>query len=118
MKKVRDSVKQIANWATEGNLDAIDSFTDLGEVFKWKIAFHYQNRQSPTIVNIFKHAPLAVYVGIPSQSMAGLQKAALAKKPANLDILEFGHQIWEAWCKKNLEIWKLSHGNQLFSNDE
>lgn len=117
-EKVRDSVKQIANWATEGNLDAIDSFTDLGEVFKWKIAFHYQNRQSPTIVNIFKHAPLAVYVGIPSQSMAGLQKAALAKKPANLDILEFGHQIWEAWCKKNLEIWKLSHGNQLFSNDE
>jgi len=81
-------------------------------VLKWKIAFHYQDRQAPVIVDIFKPAPLAVLVGgTTSQGMAALQKATLAKRPENLGILEFGHQVWEAWSQKNLKIWKPSHGN-------
>src|SRR5690606_511650 len=62
-KQVRGFVAQVANWAAEGDLDSIESFEYLGEAFKWKIAFHYQNRQSPMIVDIFKRAPLAMFVG-------------------------------------------------------
>ena len=111
-EKVRGYIAQVADLAAEGNVDGIGAFTHLGEVLKWKIAFHYQDRRVPVIVDIFKPAPLAVLVGgTTSQGMAALQKATLAKKPENLGILEFGHQVWEAWSQKNLKIWKLSHGN-------
>lgn len=110
--KVRGFVGQVANWAAEGNLEAIDTFEHLGEAFKWKIAFHYQNRLIPTIVGIFKRAPLAVFVGGTSnQNMSELQATTIAKRPANVGILEFGRQVWEAWSQKNLEIYKLSHGD-------
>ena len=111
-EQVRGFVVQLADWAAKGDLDAIESFEHLGEVYKWKIAFHYQNRQSPVVVDIFKQAPLATFVGgTASQSMASLQKATLANRPDDLGILEFGRQVWEAWSQKNLAIWKLSHGN-------
>lgn len=111
-EKVRGYVVQVAALAANGDLDGIEDFDHLGEATKWKIAFHYQNRQAPVIVDIFKKAPLAVFVGsTASQSMAALQKAALAKRPEGLGILEFGRQVWEAWSQKNLAIWKLSHGN-------
>lgn len=110
-EKVRGYVVHLAALAAQGDLDGIEAL-NLGEAFQWKIAFHYQNRQAPVIVDIFKRAPLAVFVGgTASQSMAALQKTALAKRPADLGILEFGRQVWEAWSQKNLAIWKLSHGN-------
>ncbi len=111
-EKVRSYVAQVADLAARGDVGGIEAFDHLGEAFKWKIAFHYQDRQAPVIVDIFKRAPLAVYVGgTASQSMAKLQTATLAKRPADLGILEFGRQVWEAWSQKNLAIWKLSHGN-------
>lgn len=111
-EKVRDYIGQIAALAANGDLDGIEAFDHLGEATKWKIAFHYQNRQAPVIVGIFKRAPLAVFTGgTASQSMATLQKAALATRAEWLGILEFGRQVWEAWSQKNLEVWKLSHGN-------
>ena len=111
-EKVRDYIVQIATLAQNSDLDGIDAFDFLGEATKWKIAFHYQNRQQPVIVDIFKRAPLAAYAGgTSSQSMATLQKATLAKKPVGEGILEYGRQVWEAWSQKNLSIWKLSHGS-------
>lgn len=118
-EKVRGFVIQVADWAANGDLNAIESFEPLGEAFKWKIAFHYQNRQMPVIVDIFKRAPLAVFVGgTASQSMASLQQAVLAKRHEGLGILEFGRQVWKAWSQKNLAIWKLSHGLNDFSAEE
>jgi 5-methylcytosine-specific restriction protein B len=111
-EKVRGYVGQIAALAANGDLDGIEAFDHLGEATKWKIAFHYQNRQQPVIVGIFKRAPLAAYTGgTASQRMAALQQAALAQRPEGVGILEFGRQVWEAWSQKNLAIWKLSHGN-------
>lgn len=110
-QKVRGHVVQVADLAAQGDLDGIQAFDHLGEAIKWKIAFHYQDRQAPVIVDIFKRAPLAVFVGgTASQSMATLQKSALARRPPDVGILEFGRQVWEAWSVKNLAIWKLSHG--------
>jgi len=111
-ERVRSYVGQIAALAANGDLDGIEAFDHLGEATKWKIAFHYQNLQNPVILDVFKKAPLAVFVGgTASQSMAALQKAAMAKRPDSMGILEFGRQVWEAWSQKNLAIWKLSHGN-------
>lgn len=118
-EQMRSFVTQVADWAAKGDTDAIESFAHLGEAFKWKIAFHYQSRQAPVIVDIFKRAPLATFVGgTAKQSMATLQKATLAKQPEGLGILEFGRQVWKAWSRKNLSIWKLSHGLSDFSPGE
>ena len=111
-EKVRGFVVEVAKLAAQGDVAGIEALEQLGEAFKWKIAFHYQNRQQPVIVDIFKRAPLAAYTGgTASQNMAALQQAALAQRPEGVGILEFGRQVWEAWSQKNLAIWKLSHGN-------
>lgn len=118
-EKVRGYVAQVAALAARGDLDGIERFGNLGEAYKWKIAFHYQDRSAPTIVDIFLRAPLSAFVGgVAGRGMAELQRAALAKRPAELGILEFGHQIWSEWSNKNLDIWKLSHGDKDFTEPE
>ncbi|WP_291332392.1 AAA family ATPase [Desulfovibrio sp.] len=119
-EKVRDYVVQIATWAALGDLDSIDTYKQpLWECFKWKIAFHYQDRQQPKIVNIFKKSMLAVHLGESEKlSMGALQKATLAKMPAGMGILEYGYKVWEDWSHKNLVIWKLLHSDSSMTADE
>lgn len=118
-EKVRGYVVQVATLAAQGDVDGIEAFKDLGEAFKWKIAFHYQNRQKPVIVDVFKPDMLAAYTGgATSQGMAALQKAAIARLPADTGILEYGPRVWKAQKQKNLAIWKLSHGLNDFSGEE
>lgn len=111
-EKVRGYVRQVAELAAQGDLAGIEDYDHLGEAFKWKIAFHYQNRQQPVIVDIFKRAPLAAYTGdTVNKDMATLQKSALGKRTDDMGILEFGQLVWKTWSQKNLAIWKLSHGS-------
>ena len=114
-EKVRDYVIQIAELASQGDVDGIGalSFKDSegrslrikeaeGEAFRWKVAFHYQNRQKPVIVDVFKPALLAAYTGrSASEGMTALQKAAIAKRPAGMGILEYGRQIGMTQQQKN-----------------
>ena len=118
-EKVRGFVVQVAELAQKGDLDAIDAFKNLGEVFKWKIAFHYQDRQAPIMVNIFRRDWLAAFGGDTEKSnMATLQSVVIAKRPADQGILEYGQEVWEAGSKKLLKIWKLSHGVADFPPNE
>jgi 5-methylcytosine-specific restriction protein B len=119
-QKVRDCICLIAKSASEGNLQAIENEKSLGDAYKWKIAFHYQDRTNPTVVNIFKKAALKVFCGASESrlTMAELQTMALAKKGQDEEILEFGSRAWEEWVRKLIPIWKLSHGNKPFSNEE
>jgi 5-methylcytosine-specific restriction enzyme B len=118
-KKVREHVVQVAQLAIDGDLDAIDAFEHLGEAFKWKIAFHYQDRLKPVIVNIFKRDWLAAFVGDTAKSnMATLQTLVIAKRPAEMGIFEFGREVLEVGSKKLLKIWKLSHGVKDFTLQE
>ena len=123
-EQVLDQVQQIAKLAAQGDVDGVEKLPYLGSATKWKIAFHYQNRQSPVMVGILTKPSLEVFLGgIGTKlgidpSMATLQKAAVIRRPADLGILEFGRQIWEEWSRKNLVIWKLSHGDQPFTSAE
>ena len=115
-ERVRNAVVQIANWATKGDLAAIESFADLGDVVKWKIAFHYQNRLSPSIVNVFKQAMLVAYLkNTALKKMSDLQGEVMKHRPSNLGVLEFGKQVLEVGRSNSLSIWKLSHGNSSFT---
>lgn len=118
-QSIKDTVIAIAEAAQRGDLAAIEAL-DFGEAIKWKIAFHYQDRTNPCIVDIFKRAPLRAFIGQSNNklTMAELQKLALEKRSANEGILELGARVWAGWKEKDLTIWKISHGNQSFTNEE
>lgn len=116
---VRALVLGVAEAARRKDLEAIQK-TDLGEAFKWKIAFHYQDRAAPSVVDIFKTAPLRLYLGdAPADAtMAELQHRVMERKPPETAILEYGRQVWAVWSAKPNAIWKVSHGNRDFEEDE
>ncbi len=110
--RVRGIVAEVAAAAARGDLAAIEA-ADFGPAVKWKIAFHYQERTNPCIVDIFTKAPLLAFLGVSDsgQTMAALQAATLASRRPDEGILEFGSRVWKAWEDKALVVWKLSHGN-------
>lgn len=114
-RTIRDLIIQVAEAASTSNLDVIDHI-DLGQAYKWKIAFHYQNRNSPRILNIFMKLPLAYQLGISDVKkiqMSNLYDSVLANKPVNLGLMTFSHGLFQEWLKKeagnHLDI-KLTQG--------
>lgn len=95
--KVRALVLATAQAAKAGDLEKVDAI-DLGDAFKWKIAFQYQNRTDPPIVGIFSRQHLSAYLG----DKGGDEKARpelyglLKKMRAGRDVLEFSKEVWEA----------------------
>lgn len=116
---VKNTVITIAEAAQRGDLEAIEAI-DFGEAIKWKIAFHYQDPANPCIVDIYKTAPLRAFLGKSDKKlrMADLQRLVLEKKSSGEGILEFGSRVWASWKEKDLAIWKISHGNQSFTDEE
>ncbi|MCC8402021.1 AAA family ATPase [Paraburkholderia sp. MMS20-SJTN17] len=117
--KVRSIVVRIAEAAAAGDLDAIDA-ADLGDVVKWKIAFHYQDRAQPMIVNVFKPLMLRAFLGATEhqKSMPLLYRQVLQRMQPNEGILEFGARVWPRWAKKKIAIWRLSHDPDIFPPSE
>lgn len=109
---VRDIVVNVAEAAQRGDWHAVEE-ADLGPATKWKIAFHYQNRDEPGTVDVFIKAALMAFVGVSDAgvSLLQLQRDSVAKKQAGESILEFGARVWGVWQDKAVEVWKLSHGN-------
>lgn len=109
---VRDIVVNVAEAAQQGDWQAVED-ADLGPATKWKIAFHYQNRDEPGAVDVFIKAALMAFVGVSDAgvSLLQLQRDSVAKKRAGEGILEFGARVWSVWMSKAVAVWKLSHGN-------
>ena len=59
--KVKGLVVQVAEAAARGDYSAIDAI-DLGDAYKWKIAFHYQDRANPGVVAVFKTKRLKAWL--------------------------------------------------------
>jgi 5-methylcytosine-specific restriction protein B len=119
--QIRKGIVQLARFAAEGDLDSIQAMEIFGEVYRWKIAFHYQNRHAPLIVNIFTKTPLKALLyneTYLAASMARLQRALVDAKPPDIGILEYGDVMWAKWSQQNLLVWKLSHGPGSFTMEE
>lgn len=118
--KVKNYVIQVATYARTGQLEQIDRIKELGDAYKWKIAFHYQNRQSPSIIDVFTEAALRNFAHITEVNipLSGLQKAVMLKKPQGMGILEFGKLVWNTWSSSKLSIWKLNHGKTDYINKD
>lgn len=115
-KTVKQKIIDIAEAAQVGDLKKIESL-EFGAVIKWKIAFHYQDRDQCSMVDVFMPAALKVFVEQDAAEgrMERLQVLALEKRDAGEGILELGVRVWKVWLENNVKIWKLSHGSQTFT---
>lgn len=116
---VRSRILEVAQSSAKRDAAAIDA-VDLGRAYKWKVAFHYQPRETPFVLNVFKPEPLALFLGLKAPSgsqLAELYSQVLAKREPGEDLLDFARRVWEPWSKR-LTIWKMSHGPGVFTESE
>ena len=117
-QKVKQDIVSVIESVKSGNLIMIDE-NDLGEAFKWKIAFHYQDRNNPSIVNVFLRKALLVYLGEEKRStpMSELYKRVMQERDST-DLIEFAEQVWTIWEEiKPMRFWKISHGSDAQSGE-
>jgi len=110
-ESVRKDIVEVIEAVQRGDLQKIDE-NQLGEMYKWKIAFHYQDRQNPLLVAVFMKDALLVYLGEPNRStpMSELYKRIMQQRGSK-DILSFSYDVWTRWEKtKPMRFWKISHG--------
>ncbi|MFT7879055.1 MAG: AAA family ATPase [Sulfurimonas sp.] len=110
-ENIREDIVEIIEAVQRGDLQTIDE-SQLGEVYKWKIAFHYQNRQSPLLVNVFMKDALLVYLDEETRStpMSELYTRIMQKR-GEQEIFDLAMEIWGKWeMIKPMRFWKISHG--------
>jgi 5-methylcytosine-specific restriction protein B len=92
---VRDIIWKIAEAASRSDLHTIEKI-HFGEVIKWKIAFLYQDMESPSVLNVFSADHLRAYLDEPGTiGMAALQQAVMARR-STTDLFAFGEKVWTA----------------------
>lgn len=92
-EQVRQHIVTVARAARNGDFATIVA-ADLGQSFKWKIAFLYQDRQAPQLLPVYKPEMLAAYLGHTStSSMLELQQEIAALR-GEKNILAFGKEVW------------------------
>ena len=91
--KVKKSILQIIEYVQRGReeIDEIDALDiPLYPIVKWKIAFLYQPKSSPTLLPIYTQEKLSKLASMPTSTpVSQLQKTLMSKKPANMDLLEY-----------------------------
>jgi 5-methylcytosine-specific restriction protein B len=114
---VRSRIVEVIEAAQAGNFERIDQI-DLANVLKWKIAFHYQDRDHPGVLPIFKKEmlfhhyraidPTAKYKDTP-QSL--LYAALLGRAEKGADVVAIGTALWQKWANdKAVRAWALPVG--------
>lgn len=119
-ESVKNILIDIITKIQNGKIEDIAAI-DLGDAYKWKIAFLYSNFN---IINIFKWDSL--YSAAESLGYAGEKKFAnlhqflLSKKPADLDYFDYTKSLWvhdqeeEEIEEGEKEIFDLTSLNQIF----
>lgn len=88
---VKDAIVKIASNANNGNFEAIDSITEFGEAYKWKIAYLYSNNKLIPIYKKDMLIALAKHFGMLGAKTATISKLQtfLMEKKGNKDIFDF-----------------------------
>ncbi|WPB57370.1 AAA family ATPase [Xylophilus sp. GOD-11R] len=90
---VRALVVAVAQAARSGDLKIVEA-ADMGNVTKWKIAFLYQDRQAPQILNIYKAAHLQKLADAGQEKpMSELHQQLIAQR-GDQHLLAYGDALW------------------------
>ena len=93
-ERVISEVSRVAVSAREGNLQNIDE-ANLGDAFKWKVAFLYQNREVPCVLPIYKADWLRIAANSQEKKISVLQGVLLTDLGTR-NILEYGDEVWSS----------------------
>jgi len=95
---IKKLIIEVINAIENNNLNDIENI-DLGEGYKWKIAFHYQDINNPSVLAIFKKEVLSEYLLNNKLSFAAMEKTIKNKENIkNFDkLLEVSEQIWQKY---------------------
>ncbi|MEA5032130.1 MAG: AAA family ATPase [Sphaerochaeta sp.] len=114
---VKDEVLKTITAVKSGNLEQIDD-VDLGHAYKWKIAFHYQDRDNPVVLPVYKlEMLLAVIKSDKKIPTSEIYRTLLSRRPKDKDLLAYGRELWTEYSGMP-RIWKVSHGRQDFTSEE
>ncbi|HEY8586999.1 MAG TPA: AAA family ATPase [Rhodanobacter sp.] len=98
---VRAEVTAVAEAARAGRLEDIDK-SELGPSYRWKIAFHYQDRTQPVLLPcVFLRKPLLNACGLASGEtslpLSELYRRTAALRSPEESLMAFSHRIWRDW---------------------
>lgn len=114
-EKIKSIICQVADAANNGNFNDIDSL-DLGDAFKWKIAFLYSDK---SLVSIFNPTMLRIAAeskglnDVKSKKVSEVQQYLL-KVNGDADIFEYSSELWktaEEMIKSNRNTWVYAPGD-------
>ena len=112
-EKVRGYVVAVAEAARSGRWEIVDE-SPLGPAYRWKIAFHYQNRLAPTIPCVYVRKPLLHALQMPLSDTAtpqgALYRALAVQRGPDESIMAFSQRIWKDWIFSSPCVIKLSEG--------
>lgn len=114
-EKIKRLIVEVIIASQKNDLEAIDKI-DLGDAFKWKIAFHYQNIDDIKIIDIFKKEVVNrikqdQYHDIRIPTSAFHRKVLSDKKYNLLSTIEKGVELWQKYCDENNDIQEKAHIN-------
>ena len=97
---IRSSICKVAESAHNGNFEQIDNI-DLGDAYKWKIAFLYSNRK---LIAIYKPKALLYIAKLynpnldNSNPVSELQKTIMEHSDKNKSVWQTSAQLWNTWA--------------------
>lgn len=98
--QVRNGIVKIANHARNGEFEAVDSITTLGEVVKWKIAFLYSSEQLIPIYSRGWLETVSAQLGMDNprgKSIPAMQRFLFEKKGAE-DLFVFYDRLLQIYA--------------------
>lgn len=93
-ENVISEVSLVAASARKGDLKNIDD-ANLGNAFKWKLAFLYQDRENPCVIPIYKADWLRIAANSQDRKVSSLQ-AKLLENLGSRNIFEYGDEVWSS----------------------
>lgn len=98
---VRREVVAVAEAARAGRLADIDK-SELGPAYRWKIAFHYQNRNKPQLFPcVFMRKPLLFACALPDGDtvtpLSTLYERAAVLRSPDETLMSFSRRVWRDW---------------------
>lgn len=98
-KKVRSHVVAVVEAVQQGKLQAIDAI-DLGDVYKWKIAFHYQNDiTNPCVLDIYDPFALRFLAGLTKKARISECHTKLIDQRSTEPVMEYARALWAKFQK-------------------
>jgi 5-methylcytosine-specific restriction protein B len=96
--EIKKNVLDVIDAVQKGDIEAIDKIP-LGPAYKWKIAYHYQNRDKPLVIALFKHTMLAELCGerASDKLISTYHKTLIREKPESMNIHEYSRKLWKSY---------------------